>query len=285
MADTSRARCGNDPRAQLTPGDRKAVDDFKARLALQAAVKPHLDSAVWVDGDPLMEVVAVTLWERCARDDEDMPQLVRDDPRTIAALAAAVARAHAASTPTDQTALRDRIAAALITRIKESVLPETTTPQFLGGNTSFFAATEYDLADVVLALLPAPVDRAAELLALATVLEIPRPGTGTPLQLRRSYGHADRWAICDRTGRRWHREHGWVYEPDGIRDEAQRDATRYALAEAVPLARQLADETSDAETQDVPRRDPHPTEADVRHALRVRDFFEGRDTTPAADEA
>jgi hypothetical protein len=228
MADTSRARCGNDPRAQLTPGDRKAVDDFKARLALQAAVKPHLDSAVWVDGDPLMEVVAVTLWERCARDDEDMPQLVRDDPRTIAALAAAVARAHAA---------------------------------------------------------PAPVDRAAELLALATVLEIPRPGTGTPLQLRRSYGHADRWAICDRTGRRWHREHGWVYEPDGIRDEAQRDATRYALAEAVPLARQLADETSDAETQDVPRRDPHPTEADVRHALRVRDFFEGRDTTPAADEA
>jgi hypothetical protein len=162
MADTSRARCGNDPRAQLTPGDRKAVDDFKARLALQAAVKPHLDSAVWVDGDPLMEVIAVTLWERCARDDEDMPQLVR---------------------------------------------------------------------------------------------------------------------------RRWHREHGWVYEPDGIRDEAQRDATRYALAEAVPLARQLADETSDAETQDVPRRDPHPTEADVRHALRVRDFFEGRDTTPAADEA
>jgi hypothetical protein len=47
---------------------------------------------VWVDGDPLMEVIAVTLWERCARDDEDMPQLVRDDPRTIAAFAAAVAR-------------------------------------------------------------------------------------------------------------------------------------------------------------------------------------------------
>jgi hypothetical protein len=89
---------------------------------------------------------------------------------------------------------------------------------------------------------PAPAaDRAAELLALATVLEIPRPGTGIPLQLRRSYGHSDRWAICDRTGRRWHREHGWVYEPDGIRDEAQRDATRYTLAEAEPLARELAD--------------------------------------------
>ncbi|MFJ6085100.1 hypothetical protein ACIQI8_27200 [Streptomyces sp. NPDC092369] len=62
---------------------------------------------------------------------------------------------------TDQTTLRDRIAAALIARIKESVLPETTTPQFLGGTTSFFAATEYDLADVALAQMPATVDRAS----------------------------------------------------------------------------------------------------------------------------
>lgn len=90
-------RCGNNPNFRMSDGDRKAVDDFKARLALQASVKPHLDTAAWVDGDPLMEVIAVTLWERCARDDEDMPQLVRDDPRTIAAFAAAVARAHAAS--------------------------------------------------------------------------------------------------------------------------------------------------------------------------------------------
>ncbi|KND45339.1 hypothetical protein [Streptomyces stelliscabiei] len=77
-------------------------------------------------------------------------------------------------------------------------------------------------------------------LALATVLEIPRPGTGIPLQLRRSHGHTDRWAICDREGRRWHREHGWVYESQGIRDEAQRDDTRYTLDEALPLAQQLA---------------------------------------------
>ncbi|MET7436997.1 hypothetical protein, partial [Streptomyces sp. NPDC005568] len=84
-------------------------------------------------------------------------------------------------------------------------------------------------------------EQAAELLALATVLEIPRADTGIPLQLRRSYGHADRWAICDREGRRWHRENGWVYEAQGIRDEAQRDGTRYTLAEAVPLARQLAE--------------------------------------------
>ncbi|MFE6408189.1 hypothetical protein ACFVOR_14785 [Streptomyces sp. NPDC057837] len=84
-------------------------------------------------------------------------------------------------------------------------------------------------------------DRAAELLALATVLEIPRPGNALPIQLRRSHGYTDRWAICDGTdGRRWHREVGWVHEASGIRDEAQRSATRYALAEAVPLARKLA---------------------------------------------
>lgn len=109
-------RCGNNPNFQMSDGDRKAVDDFKARLALQASAKPYIDSAAWADGDPLMEVIAATLWKHCARDDEDMPQLVCDDPRTIAAFAAAVARAHAAGPvavpPTDQTALRDRTAAA-----------------------------------------------------------------------------------------------------------------------------------------------------------------------------
>lgn len=87
-----------------------------------------------------------------------------------------------------------------------------------------------------------PAERAAELLALATVFEIPRPDNSLPVQLRRSYGHTDRWSICDGMyGRRWHREHGWVYEAQGIRDEAQRDNTRFTLAEAVPLARRLAD--------------------------------------------
>ncbi|RPE40234.1 hypothetical protein EDD90_3270 [Streptomyces sp. Ag109_O5-1] len=117
MTDRSTGpRCGNNPNTRLTPGDRKAVDDFKARLALQAAAKPYIESAAWVDFDPLMEVIAATVWGHCARDDAEMPQLVRDDPRTIAAFAAAVARAHAAAAPaaaTDQTALRDRIADAL----------------------------------------------------------------------------------------------------------------------------------------------------------------------------
>jgi hypothetical protein len=92
-------RCGNNPNVQLTAGDRKAIDDFKARLALKEAAKPYIEGAVWEDYDPLMEVIAATLWEHCARDSEDMPQMVCDDPRTIAAFAAAVARAHAALMP------------------------------------------------------------------------------------------------------------------------------------------------------------------------------------------
>jgi len=34
----TRPRCGNDPRAQLTDGDRQAIADFKAYLADRAAV-------------------------------------------------------------------------------------------------------------------------------------------------------------------------------------------------------------------------------------------------------
>lgn len=82
-----------------------------------------------------------------------------------------------------------------------------------------------------------PADAAA-LLALATVLEIPRPSTGIPLQLRLSHGHTDRWAICDQTGRRWYRNLGWMYEPA---DDRLCDEGRFTLAQAVPLARQLAD--------------------------------------------
>ena len=87
--------CGNNPNFQMSDGDRKAVADFKTRLALKEAAKPYIERAAWVDFDPLMEVIAATVWDHCARDDERMPHAVRDDPRTIAAFAAAVARAHA----------------------------------------------------------------------------------------------------------------------------------------------------------------------------------------------
>ncbi|MFJ1667406.1 hypothetical protein ACIOK4_13655 [Streptomyces bottropensis] len=66
-------------------------------------------TAVWIDGDPLMEAIAAAVWERCGRDDVDMPQLTMDDPRTIAAAAASVARQQAAVSvvppATNQTAL------------------------------------------------------------------------------------------------------------------------------------------------------------------------------------
>jgi hypothetical protein len=58
-------------------------------------------AGVWVDGDPLMEAIAAAVWERCSRDDKDMPQLVLDDPRNIAAAAAAGARALVLRTAAD----------------------------------------------------------------------------------------------------------------------------------------------------------------------------------------
>ncbi|CAM5591120.1 hypothetical protein [Streptomyces purpurascens] len=170
-------RCGNNPNTHLTDGDRKAVDNFKARLALRAAVKPYVDSAAWVDGDPLMEVIAATVWDRCARDDEDMPQLVCDDPRTIAAFAAAVARAHqsaelfraqaevhqyrtalqgvARASSAGQAPATDR--AALRERIAETLWPLT---DWDGDQLNAERA-----ADAVLAVVPAPTDRAAVLTA------------------------------------------------------------------------------------------------------------------------
>ena len=149
MTDRSTGpRCGNNPNTRLTPGDRKAVDDFQARLALQAAAKPYIERAAWVDFDPLMEVIAATLWEHCARDDEDMPQAVCDDPRTIAAFAAAVAHAHAAGVApaTDQTERRDRYAATVRDRIKERTFPPGA------GAKAIFGASEFDIADVVMAV-------------------------------------------------------------------------------------------------------------------------------------
>lgn len=151
---TAGPRCGNNPNFKMSDGDRKAVDDFKARLALQAAAKPYIERAVWVDFDPLMEVIAATIWEHCARDDEDMPQLVRDDPRTIAAFAAAVARAHAAAVPThatDRAALREQVVQALYDARRPG----------LGGMTEAEAVAH--MADAVLAALPTPADQASAL--------------------------------------------------------------------------------------------------------------------------
>lgn len=61
----------------------------------------------------------------------------------------------------DQTALRDRIAAALLARIKQATVSKAHPHDAF---TSLLAATEYDLADAVLAVLPPPADRGAVLL-------------------------------------------------------------------------------------------------------------------------
>ncbi|MFD3638255.1 hypothetical protein [Streptomyces griseus] len=57
-----------------------------ARQLLDGAPAP----AVWVDGDPLMEAIAAAVYEQCGTD--PVSSVVVDDPRNIAAVAAAVAR-------------------------------------------------------------------------------------------------------------------------------------------------------------------------------------------------
>ncbi|MFE3488317.1 hypothetical protein [Streptomyces griseus] len=57
-----------------------------ARQLLDGAPAP----AVWVDGDPLMEAMAAGVYEQCGTD--PVSSVVVDDPRNIAAVAAAVAR-------------------------------------------------------------------------------------------------------------------------------------------------------------------------------------------------
>jgi hypothetical protein len=74
-----------------------------------------------------------------------------------------------APTVADQQAdLRDRIAAALLARIKWATVSKTQPHDAV---TSLLAATEYDLADAVLAVLPPPADRAAVLREAADIAE------------------------------------------------------------------------------------------------------------------
>ncbi|NEC86629.1 hypothetical protein [Streptomyces sp. SID12501] len=47
-------------------------------------------AALWDDKDPLMEAIALAVWEQCERQDY---RATNDDPRNIAAVAATVARA------------------------------------------------------------------------------------------------------------------------------------------------------------------------------------------------
>lgn len=138
-------------------------------------------------------------------------------------------------------------------------------------------STNEALSDAAVALR-ADRDRIAELedlQRLVTVLEIPRPGR-LPLQVRLAHGHDDRWMICDREGRRWHREHGWVFEAQGIRDEELRDATRFTLDEVVPLARQLADEPGGITRRIAPTQALQPVEDVPLRTRGLRELVAGQ---------
>ncbi|CAM5620373.1 hypothetical protein [Streptomyces aurantiogriseus] len=108
--------------------------------------------AAWVDGDPLMEAIAETVWEHCAGEGTS---LIVDDPRNIAATAAAVARRLAAASPVpppaDRAALRDRIA-------------DTVTPFLMNFSDEATAKVNAgEVATAVLAVLPEPTNQADEI--------------------------------------------------------------------------------------------------------------------------
>lgn len=108
---------------------------------------------------------------------------------------------------------------------------------------------------------PAP----AALLAHATAIEVPRSGSLPPLLLQRSYAGGDRWAICDKDGRRWDRDHGWMYEGQHL-DERTRTDTRFPLAEAWPLAQRIAAGEPVSRATGAPMAHPDETACDASHA-------------------
>lgn len=131
---------------------------------------PDDQPAVWVDGDPLMEAIAAAVWEQCRT---DYPSSVVDDPRNIAAVAAAVARAHVSAVrppATDPTALREQVAEAIRAaacpgncgKTEEECARERIQPfAWHHGRLAVVEGEPEMFADAVLAVLPA-VDRAAE---------------------------------------------------------------------------------------------------------------------------
>lgn len=117
---------------------------------------PVTEQPAWVDGDPLMEAVAAAVWEHCTT---ECGGIVRDDPRNIAAVAAAVAQQL-----TDQAALRDRIRRAICEAEGFTWDPDWLEPDEYGAH-----------ADAVLAVLPAPTDRATVLRDAADTADNPDP--------------------------------------------------------------------------------------------------------------
>ncbi|MEU0332199.1 hypothetical protein [Streptomyces sp. NPDC006193] len=59
----TRPRCGNDPRAQLTDGDRQAVAGFRAYLAARAALRARITATLARQADADVQRVTA-LYER-----------------------------------------------------------------------------------------------------------------------------------------------------------------------------------------------------------------------------
>lgn len=87
---------------------RAALDAEPAAVAAPPPATRAAEDAAWIDGDPLMETIAAAVYERCQTGDGG---IVHDDPRNIAAAAAAGARSLVLRTAADaldeSEALRD----------------------------------------------------------------------------------------------------------------------------------------------------------------------------------
>ncbi|WP_199888837.1 hypothetical protein, partial [Streptomyces badius] len=98
--------------------------DSRARIVREHVAAEHAPTPepspapAWVDGDPLMEALAAAVYEQCGTD--AVSSIVVDDPRTIAAVAATVARQLLGTTEgavvTPSADRRDRYAAAMALR-------------------------------------------------------------------------------------------------------------------------------------------------------------------------
>jgi hypothetical protein len=148
------------------PTARPAMTMREIRDRLGHARPDATPAPVWIDGDPLMEAIAAAVYEQCDRHPEVAVTI--DDPRNIAAVAAAVARqvlGTAGQQPASvgPAALHDRIAV---------LLAEKDGWKYAEGfglrDMSEATQRHYDkLAAAVVAVLPAPVDRVAILREVA----------------------------------------------------------------------------------------------------------------------
>lgn len=293
MADQTGPRCGNNPNFRMSDGDRKAVDDFKARLTLQAAVTPQLDTAAWVDGDPLMEVIAHAVHQRCETGDGG---IVHDDPRTIAAVAALVARAAEGERPLSPDYSHEacgfhwhgRDGMDIPMRDGQPVCPRCEIEQLREKHKAGLRR-----ADEINNELMAEVQRYAEgterpvLWSVYNAMHLRAANAESALNRVRTVLETE--AVVGRTALEYRGliasalmadEAEQQDEPDdreqGDLGETRRRERGMAQDIVIALGRKDAASQLGTETQDA-QREPHPTEADLRHALAVAAKFHGQD--------